>query len=390
MPRPSYSDTVWAELARALDAGAIDIDEDEDDILDLLYHAIAVDEASKRSNAGEASRRQWTLDDFNPVGFRKRFRFECADDVRRFMRAIDFPARWTTASGCVFTGEEAMSLYLRRMTYPARFCDLQDMGFTAQASALSDLFKDVGMWMYETHARRLLQGGMTKWRHRAQMYADAIDAKTGVPYGDIIGFIDGTSRAICRPSEDQREVYDGHHHTHALAYLSVVGPDGLFLFTHGPESGRRNDNFMVSMAALVYGEDGSAANSLMGQLHAATGKAFRVYGDSAFANTHYSHSAYPRARATPQELVYNNHMNSGRIVVEWGFGDVIVHFAYLDFEQSHKLLLSPVAIHYLNGHFLWNCITCLYGDKKTGAYFDCEPPTLEEYIALTEVGEVRE
>ena len=53
-------------------------------------------------------------------------------------------------------------------------------------------------------------------------------------------------------------------------------------------------------------------------------------------------------------------------------------------------MLSPVGVHYLNAHFLWNCMTCLYGDKKTGMYFDCEPPTLEAYINLTEVGERRE
>ena len=46
----------------------------------------------------------------------------------------------------------------------------------------------------------------------------------------IIGFIDGTIRAMCRPrGEDdlQRECYDGHHKVHGLAWQFVVFADGI-------------------------------------------------------------------------------------------------------------------------------------------------------------------
>ena len=73
------------------------------------------------------------------------------------MDALDFPAEWTTPSGSRFTGEEAMTFYLRRMAFPNSLLNLSNEEWKAQPSALSEVFTMVSRWMYEHHTYRLLQ-----------------------------------------------------------------------------------------------------------------------------------------------------------------------------------------------------------------------------------------
>ena len=127
----------------------------------------------RRSQKSGIERAPWALDDFSTDRFQDLFGFEDADDVRHLMRVMDFPDAWQVHEG-TFTGEEAMSLLLRRMAYPCRFVDLQ-AEMWAQRGALSSLFLAVTDWMYDRWTLPLLNSGMTKWRHRAQRYADAID-----------------------------------------------------------------------------------------------------------------------------------------------------------------------------------------------------------------------
>ena len=339
----------------------------------------------RRSQKSGIERAPWALDDFSTDRFQDLFRFEDADDVRHLMRVMEFPDAWQVNEG-TFTGEEAMSLLLRRMAYPCRFVDLQ-AEMRAQRGALSSLFLAVTDWMYDRWTLPLLNSGMTKWRHRAQRYADAIDWQTSanqVEWGNIIGFVDGTARRIARPSHGQEEVYDGHHKQHALAYLGIIGPDGMILWSAEPESGRRNDNFLVNINNLIRSPDGLAYDSVMERLHRVTGKRFQYYGDSAFANTQYSQSAYNRTGASQAQLHYNNIMNSARVSIENVFGFVISKSAWVDYYKNQKLLLQPVGKHYLNAQLLANCHTCMYGNQVSQRFRVC-PPTLEEYFAMEEV-----
>ena len=146
-----------------------------DDGLTIVLESLAQPPA-RRSQQSGIRRAPWALDDFAPDRFQDLFRFEDTDDVRQLMRVIEFPVAWQTSKGN-FTSEEAMSLFLKRMVYPCRFVDLQGE-MPAQRGALSSLFLAVTDWMYDKWTLPLINTGMTKWRHRAQLYADAIDWQT--------------------------------------------------------------------------------------------------------------------------------------------------------------------------------------------------------------------
>lgn len=84
---------------------------------------------------------------------------------------------------------------------------------------------------------------------------------------------------------------------------------------------------------------------------------------------------------TPEQVAFNRAMSSVRQAVEWGFGKVIIEFAFLDFRKNQKLLLQHVGQMYKVGVILTNCHTCLYG-SQTGTYFNIVPPTLEQYLNI--------
>ena len=62
-----------------------------------------------------------------------------------------------------------------------------------------------------------------------------------IPLKTAGGLIDGTVRSICRPSVNQRVVYNGHKRVHALKFQSILTPDGMIESLIGPKEGKRHD-----------------------------------------------------------------------------------------------------------------------------------------------------
>ena len=75
-------------------------------------------------------------------------------------------------------------------------------------------------------------------------------------------------------------------------------------------------------------------------------------------------------------------MRAVRVSVEWGFGKIMNNFQYLNHEENLRVLHQAVGLYYPVANILVNCHTCLYG-SQTGAYFDLEPPALEDYLEGT-------
>jgi hypothetical protein len=51
----------------------------------------------------------------------------------------------------------------------------------------------------------------------------------------------------------------------------------------------------------------------------------------------------------------------------------------LDYRKVIMKSTQPLAIYYKLGALLTNCLTCLDGNQ-IGEYFNCVPPTLEQYL----------
>lgn len=72
-----------------------------------------------------------------------------------------------------------------------------------------------------------------------------------------------------------------------------------------------------------------------------------------------------------------------KIIINWSnylFGQIISLFKFIDYKKCQKLMESPIAKHHVVCALLENCHNCIYGEKHT-EYFNCLPPTLEDYLS---------
>lgn len=84
------------------------------------------------------------------------------------------------------------------------------------------------------------------------------------------------------------------------------------------------------------------------------------------------------------QIQLNFKMSKVREAVEWGYGQIVRLWAFLDFHKNLKMYLSPVATYYTNGALLTNIHTILNGGNQTSHYFGLAPPTLEEFLHLND------
>ena len=79
--------------------------------------------------------------------------------------------------------------------------------------------------------------------HNNNSFANAIHLK-GAALSNCWGFVDGTVRPICRPSQHQEVMYNGHKRIHALKFQTVKTPNDLMAHLYEPVEGRRHNAYI--------------------------------------------------------------------------------------------------------------------------------------------------
>ena len=65
---------------------------------------------------------------------------------------------------------------------------------------------------------------------------------------------------------------------------------------------------------------------------------YALYGDLAYAQSIYLLGGFRKPPVGSDEALFNRHMSSVRITVEWGFGDIVDKWKFLDFCSAMKFL----------------------------------------------------
>lgn len=329
---------------------------DEDDL--ILYHINTACE--------QRPLRIWTS--FTDREFRALVRFE-KGDFARLRDALRIPVTIRTRGRFRFDGSMALLVTLRRLAYP---CRLRDVGaqFGLSESQVSECVNAVVDFIYR------------KWKHllgfhasrfgpaKLQSYA-ALTRRCGCPIERCVGFIDGTLRPTARPTENQREIYNGHKRQHGFKFQAVVTPDGIVSHLCGPFTGNRHDITILRESGLL--------ENLRQQLRDKDGP-YCLYGDAGYALCPQLLCPYKGARITREQHRFNTTMSRIRIAVEMQFGKVLQYFAFNDYKKNLKPGLQPVALYYVVATVLTNCHTCLYGSAVT-SLFQSGAPSVEEYLA---------
>lgn len=108
---------------------------------------------------------------------------------------------------------------------------------------------------------------------------------------------------------------------------------------------------------------------------------YYVYADSAYVLRPYMMVGFRHPNISDEEVQFNRRMSSARITVEWAFKEVKMYFSHLDYPRKMRVGKSPFGLWYFCACVLTNFHTCVYG-SQVSHYFDCLPPTIEEYIGM--------
>ena len=228
---------------------------------------------------------------------------------------------------------ECLCIVLRRLSSPSRWSDLEEL-FGRSGSALSQIF-------YATIELLVVKWGslLSEWRvefmrERAGLYSSRI-AEAGAFLDKCVGFVDGTALFVSRPGGGLKRVcYSGHKRRHAVKFLNVLTPDGLFFYLFGPWEGRRHDMTLYHKSGL----DDVLPDALV-----VDGEQHYLYGDAAFMIRPWLQAAFC-GNLTEQQEQCNRTMKVPRSAVEWGFRDVKQTCSALDFARKLKVRESPIGL----------------------------------------------
>ncbi len=148
------------------------------------------------------------------------FRFDKCD-IPLLQEALQFPAMVNIPHATDCSGLEALCILLKRFAYPVRYCDMVPT-FGRSVPELCKITQYGINHVFNSHRFRLQSWNQPLLSaENLACYASAIHTK-GAPLQTCFGFIDGTVRPICRPSLNQRIVYNGHKRLHAIKFRVCV------------------------------------------------------------------------------------------------------------------------------------------------------------------------
>ena len=127
----------------------------------------------------------------------------------------------------VFDKEEALCIFLKRFAYPCRYQDLMLRFGQRAVPQLCMISNQVQYIIYENWGF-LIRDMNQNWlsRRNLELFPEVIHTK-GTPLDNCWRFVDGTTRPVCRPGQNQRLLYNGHQRYHCIKFQSVVAPNGL-------------------------------------------------------------------------------------------------------------------------------------------------------------------
>ena len=175
---------------------------------------------------------RFAIDRVEEAECKAEFRIE-RKDLPQLADALQLPETFHCCQRTTADKLEGLCILLRRMSFPCRYSDMIPR-FGRPVPELSMITNKVMDYIYDVHGHKLYQWNQEILNpHCFDIYTDAI-ANKGAALQNCFGFIDGTVRPICRPSQNQRTVFNGHKRVHSLKFQSLTLPNGLIANLFGP------------------------------------------------------------------------------------------------------------------------------------------------------------
>jgi hypothetical protein len=327
--------------------------------------------------------RRLTYDSFDPLDYDRVFGFS-KPDVLRLHAAFAIPDHFVLNEGRHahrVSGQHSFLYLLYHFRTPAQRMSGDSNLFGYDYSVLSKMFSACLAWVDAVRGNLVhnLAVAADKFAIFNSKIVDkvrsSLQADAGLPPHavDCVLFVDAMRLRVARPSGAywrQRSVYSGHKKYHNLACQAVTGPDGIIYDWYTDAPGRHSDQYVMGQ---------SGANDQLRELQLGHARQRHMYADKGYTElSHLRACARTLPGAAPQPAQASA-MAIVRVPAEWVFEKVYERCPLLRHREKMKLQgcdveqLTRVAVLLTNAH------TCLHG-SNTSSYFNCVPPTLEQYM----------
>jgi len=199
--------------------------------------------------------------------------------------------------------------------------------FGVSQGHISSIVNDLASNLYTQFQPVLYWNPVRLSLQQLQLYVAAVTATVGVQELGIWGFIDRTVQPIARPLVGQEEYSSGEEGYHGIKFQSIVTPDGLISSSIGPEFGSKGDWKLWQQSSIErYLRNFFSESPIL-----------CLYGDPPYASAYGiigPYRATARNGITPAQEAMNVTMSSYRIVVEWGFANVLNQFGFGEWKRN--------------------------------------------------------
>lgn len=320
------------------------------------------------------TRKKLEFEEIPENNFYDLFRFSKQDFLVLF-KLLRMPIYWKFVSGHVVEGRIGFCIFLRRLSSPNTLKNMEEFS-CFHYSTISRVFNAVTEHIYNLMKDRihfdyvyLSEARVARAAFSVTRKVQEINPQIQVTLTGCWDFIDGTVRAIARPTVGQEGSYNGHHREHALKFQAVLMADGMIVSMAGPYPGNRHDVYMLRESNLI---------SKLQSLPFENERHF-IYGDAGYNIQPHLVTGYAGINLTPYQKLFNRTMSFFREPVEWSFKDIIQKWGFLRDKWNLKTGLQPVGTYYLVAAILTNCHNCFYPNQAS-QYFNCRPGTIYEYL----------
>jgi hypothetical protein len=170
----------------------------------------------------------------------------------------------------------------------------------------------------------------------------------------------------------QAAAFCGHKWFHCYGAIGIFGPDGICYEWYDEAVGRHSDKYFMRKSGI---------NAILANLCTlAFVGLYHIFTDAGFANdTHIIRAFIGFFILTAAQRQSNQTMARVRIAAEWGFGRIRAVCPLITREELLRLREHKVSLLMRNAVLLTNYRNMI-GENNTALYFNCRPPSLEEYF----------
>ena len=320
---------------------------------------------------------QKVMDGYTDANFKQDTRFT-KEQLRELVGRLGLPRTITLPGTSTIEASLAFCMMLTRLAQASPVQGQMEHKYGWDKTYIYKWTNWAMAWLVENWCH-LLEMDISIVANNCHTWAAAVGRKFG--YRDptknrYIFAMDGVFVPMTRPRLFQELSFSGQKHKHGQKYQAIQSPDGIVRDFYGPVAGAHHDLFLWKKCGV-----GPLLDLL--PLHP-SGERYFIFGDSAYRGEKKAPVVVGgdrRFKLTKRMAKFNQRMNRARVTVEWAFGRVFALWKGVHYFMKLKSGQTSVAHYMLCANLLTNFLTCLDRGNQTSMYFQCRPPTLQEYLA---------